>query len=96
MQDDRTQDEEFEPLTGAEYFKRCIGNSYTPSVLNKHYASHPTTIRKVFEEARTRHPEAADVIAALVFFNAIDRNREDFMRENGFRWQRVEDADNAG
>lgn len=90
-----TQDAEFKPLTGTEYFKRCIGNGYTPSVLNKHHASHPATIRRVFDEARTRHPEAADVIASLVFFNAIDRNREEFMQENGFRWQRDDEADNA-
>lgn len=70
------------PLTGTEYFRRAIGDSHKPAVLGKHVATHPVTIRRVYEEARTRHPEAADVIAALVFFNAIDRNRDAFLSQD--------------
>ncbi len=74
-----TPEEPLRPLTGEEYFRRAIGTGHKPASLGKHVASHPVTIRRVYEEALTRHPEAADVIAALVFFNAVDRNREAFL-----------------
>jgi hypothetical protein len=58
-----------------------IGGEHRPAVYGKHQASHPVTIRRVYEEALTRFPEAADVIAALVFFDAVGRNREDFLQQ---------------
>lgn len=69
------------PLTGSEYFQRCLGTGeYVPLAgLGKHHGSHPVTIRRVFEEAKTQLPEAADVIASLVFFEAVDRNRDEFL-----------------
>lgn len=69
------------PLTGEEYFRRAIGGEHRPAVYGKYQASHPVTIRRVYEEALIRFPEAADVLAALVFFNAVDRNREDFLQQ---------------
>lgn len=65
------------PMTGEDYFRRAIGASHPPAVLGKYQAAHPATIRRIYEEALTRFPEAADVIAALVFFNAVRQNLDD-------------------
>lgn len=85
MADEPTTDELWpeRPLTGPEYFRRCLGTTrYDPLAgIGKHSGHHPVTIRRVFEEAKTRYPEAADVIAAFVFWNAIDRNRDEFLKQ---------------
>lgn len=82
-----TEPELLRPLTGSEYFQRCLGTtSYAPlGGIGKEKGSHPVTIRRIFEEAKTRFPEAADVIAALVFWEAIDRNRDEFLAQEGKR-----------
>lgn len=75
-------DRPLRPLTGTEYFQLAIGQSHQPLVLGKYAATHPTNIRRVYEEARTRFPEAADVIASLVFFEAVARNTAAFVKES--------------
>lgn len=69
------------PTTGTEYFAQAIGGPHDPAIYGKYQASHPATIRRVYDEALTRFPAAADVIAALVFFKAIDQNRDDFLQQ---------------
>lgn len=69
---------------GVDYFVRSIGErswSYV-SALHKYEAVHPETIRRVIEEAKTRFPEAADVIASMVFFKSLDISREAFLRSH--------------
>jgi len=74
-------DPPLQPMTGSEYFERAIGSDHKPATYGKHQASHPVTIRRVYEEALTRFPEAADVIASLVFFKAVDRNRDEWLAQ---------------
>lgn len=75
---DTTEPADVRPMTGEEYYKRAIGVSHHPAVLGKYKAAHPVTIRRIYEEALTRFPEAADVLAALVFFDAVRKNLQDF------------------
>lgn len=71
------------PPGDAEYFQKCIGGDrYQPLAgLGKYSGQHPTIVRRVLDEAKSRHPEAADVIAVLVWQIGIERNRGEYLRE---------------
>lgn len=73
-------DEKCETLSGSDYFKRCLGASeHRPVVHGKHAGAHPKIIHEVYQEALTRFPAAADVIACLVFREGLNRNRDEFL-----------------
>lgn len=68
---------------GSSYFARAIGvEGHKPVKYEKYSGSHPVTINKVYQEALTRFPEAADVIAAMVFWRQIGFNRDEFIRSS--------------
>ena len=82
MTDQTNEGAPLRPMTGPEYFRACLGrDEHKPHTYGKHYARHHTIIRKVYDEALTRFPEAADVIAGFVFWECVERNRSEFLRE---------------
>lgn len=62
-------------------FHEVFGATYTPVCWGKHRAAHPDTLREAMRIAAEKAPELGDVIAALVFWREVDRNRENFLRQ---------------
>lgn len=59
----------------SNYFKNCIGDSYTPVHFTKHESTHADRVREVMQEfAGTK---AADVIAGLVHKLELSSQRHD-------------------
>lgn len=78
----------------AEYWREAIGGrSYTPSVLGKHVASHPTTVARAMRIAGQRAPEVADVIAALVWKMTLAENRAAWIAEIADEQRKAAEAD---
>lgn len=70
------------------YFSRAISpDGHKPTKYDKHSGANFATINAVYNEALTRFPEAADVIAALVFWRQIEFNRNAFLREQNIKYQ---------
>lgn len=58
----------------SNYFKACVGDSYTPFLFGFHEATHPTRVAEALESVRGT--PAADIIASLVRDIEIRRQRE--------------------
>ena len=78
-------------MTGRDYFRACIGNEHYPVAgLGQHSGRHPINVRAVYLYALKQFPEAADVIAALVFQIQIDQNLQH--RHENSKWLPIERA----
>jgi hypothetical protein len=70
------------------YFRRCIGASYTSAHFGKHEAIHPVRVKEVLQEVEGTR--AADVISSMVFDIEIRSQRERRMGEALFQKARAE------
>jgi hypothetical protein len=69
-----------EVLTNSERYKECIPQGYQPTHLRKYEARHPTVVHSVMGEvAGTR---AADLIAWMTWWNCLDAQRYEFLRDD--------------
>lgn len=71
------------PDSMAEYWRRAIGESYTPVKWNPRYAHHPERVRMVLASLKAEMPcpEAADVVVGLIHKMCVMENREHTLME---------------
>lgn len=74
------------PVNAETYWAEAIGGAYRPRIWGKHRAANAASVAQAIRIGLQRAPECADVIAALVHFDLLARDRE------AAAWQMLDEA----